>query len=131
MFSLLLLRMVSIELRVDEIESIDKGDFVMSWNPHTDQKNRAYSSILTTLFPEQTKTISRIIAWSIIFMVDLILGIGGAAYFGLLQFGNYSSTNSMMLSAGLLIVAIVAVFWLQGKIWYAIVNAIKKSKELG
>ena len=37
----------------------------------------------------------------------------------------------MMLSAGLLIVAIVAVFWLQGKIWYAIVNTIKKSKELG
>jgi len=131
MFSLLLLRMVSIELRADEIESIDKGDFVMSWNPYTDQKNRAYSSILTTLFPEQTKTISRIIAWSIIFMVDLILGIGGAAYFGLLQFGNYSSTNSMMLSAGLLIVAIIGIFWLQGKIWYAIVNVIKKSKELG
>ena len=64
-------------------------------------------------------------------MVDLILGIGGAAYFGLLQFGNYGSTNSMMLSAGLLIVAIVGVFWLQGKIWYAIVNAIKKRKERG
>ena len=103
----------------------------MAWNPYTDQKNRAYSSILTTLFPEQTKTISRIIIWSIIFMVDLIFGIGGAAYFGLLQFGNYSSTNSMMLSAGLLIVAIIGIFWLQGKIWYAIVNAIKKSKELG
>lgn len=64
-------------------------------------------------------------------MVDLILGIGGAAYFGLLQFSNYNNTNSMMLSAGLLIVAIVGVFWLQGKIWYAIVNVIKKSKELG
>ena len=103
----------------------------MAWNPYTDQKNRAYSSILTTLFSEQTQTIPRIIAWSIIFMVDLILGIGGAAYFGLLQFGNYNNTNSMMLSAGLLIVAIVGVFWLQGKIWYAIVNVIKKSKELG
>ena len=107
------------------------GGIGMGWNPYTDQKNRAYSSILTTLFPEQTKTISRIIVWSIIFMVDLILGIGSASYFGILQFGNYSSTNNMMLSAGLLIVAIVAVFWLQGKIWYAIVNTIKKSKELG
>ena len=64
-------------------------------------------------------------------MVDLILGIGGPANFSLLQFGNYSSINSMMLSAGLLIVAIIGIFWLQGKIWYAIVNAIKKSKALG
>ena len=26
----------------------------MAWNPYTDQKNRAYSHILTSLFPEQT-----------------------------------------------------------------------------
>ena len=108
-----------------------KGEIVIAWNPYTDQKNRAYSSILTTLFPEQIKTIPRIIVWSIIFIVDLILGIGGAAYFGLLQFGNYSSTNSMMLSAGVLIVAIIGMFWLQGNIWYAIVNTIKKNNELG
>ena len=44
----------------------------MGWNPYQDQKNRAYSSILTTLFPEQTKTIPRILVWGIIFLVDLI-----------------------------------------------------------
>jgi len=103
----------------------------MAWNPYTDQKNRAYSSILTTLFPEQTKTIPRILVWSIVFMMDLILCVGGAVYFGLLQFEKYNSSNSMMLSAGILVVAIIGVFWMQGKIWYATVNAIKKAKELG
>ena len=43
----------------------------MGWNPYQDQKNRAYSSILTTLFPEQTKTIPRLIVWSFIFLADL------------------------------------------------------------
>ena len=55
----------------------------MVWNPYSDQKNRAYTGILTSLFPEQTKTLPRILVWSIIFLADLILGIGGAVYFGL------------------------------------------------
>ena len=101
----------------------------MAWNPYTDQKNRAYSSILTTLFPEQTKTIPRIIVWSIIFLFDLIIGIVGAVYFGLLQFGNYRSSNEMMLAAGILVVAIVGVLWLQGKIWYAIAKLFTKKEE--
>ena len=101
----------------------------MAWNPYTYQKNRAYSSILTTLFPEQTKTIPRIIVWSIIFLFDLIIGIVGAVYFGLLQFGNYRSSNEMMLAAGILVVAIVGVFWLQGKIWYAIAKLFTKKEE--
>lgn len=101
----------------------------MAWNPYTDQKNRAYSSILTTLFPEQTKTIPRIIVWSIIFLFDLIIGIVGAVYFGLLQLGNYRSSNEMMLAAGILVVAIVGVFWLQGKIWYAIAKLFTKKEE--
>ena len=103
----------------------------MGWNPYTDQKNRAYSSILTTLFPEQTKTIPRIIVWSIIFLLDLILGVVGAMYLGVFQPDKFNNTNGMMLGAGLLIVAIVGVFWLQGAIWYSIVKAVKKSKELG
>lgn len=102
----------------------------MAWNPYTDQKNRAYSNILTTLFPEQTKTIPRIIVWSIVFLLDLILGIGGAVRFGLLEFGKYSSMNNMTLAAGLLLVAIVGVFWLQGVIWYGAVRFFQKRKEL-
>lgn len=102
----------------------------MAWNPYTDQKNRAYQSILTTLFPEQTKTIPRIILWSIIFLVDLILGIGGAAYLGLLQFDRFRTTNEMMLVGSLIVLVIVGIFWLQGFVWYAIVNFFKKRKQL-
>ena len=102
----------------------------MAWNPYTDQKNRAYQSILTTLFPEQTKTIPRIILWSIIFMADLILGMGGAAYYGLLQFDRYRTSNELMLVGGLIFLVIVGIFWLQGFVWYKIVNYFKKRNRL-
>ena len=102
----------------------------MAWNPYSDQKNRAYQSILTSLFPEQTKTFPRIIVWSLIFLTDLILGIGGATYFGMLRFDEFQSQNQMMLASGLAFVAIVAVFWLQGKIWYGLVNYFKNRNKL-
>ena len=102
----------------------------MAWNPYSDQKNRAYQSILTTLFPEQTKTIPRIILWSIVFLADLILGIGGAAYYGLLQFDRFRSSNEMMLAGGLLLLVILGVFWLQGFLWYRIVNYFKNRNRL-
>lgn len=102
----------------------------MAWNPYSDQKNRAYQSILTSLFPEQTKTFPRIIVWSLIFLTDLILGIGGATYFGMLRFDEFQSQNQMMLASGLVIAAIVAIFWLQGKIWYGIVNYFKNRNKL-
>ena len=102
----------------------------MGWNPYTDLKNRAYSGILTTLFPEQTKTLPRIIVWSIIFLADLILGICAAVYYGILQLGLYRSSNEMMLHAGLVVLAIVGIFWLQGRIWYAIVKFFQKRRKL-
>lgn len=102
----------------------------MTWNPYTDQKNRAYSGILTTLFPEQTKTLPRILIWSIIFMADLILGILAAIHFGLLKIGNFNSSNDMMLGSLLVLAAILAIFWLQGKIWFGIVNFFKKRNQL-
>ena len=102
----------------------------MAWNPYTDQKNRAYQSILTTLFPEQTKTVPRIIVWSIIFLVDLILGIGGAAYYGLLQFDKFRTSNELMLAGGLLVLVIAGVFWLQGFLWYKIVNFFRNRNQL-
>ena len=102
----------------------------MAWNPYTDQKNRAYQSILTTLFPEQTKTIPRIILWSSIFLLDLILGMGGAAYYGLLQFDRYRTSNELMLVGGLIFLVIVGIFWLQGFVWYKIVNYFKNRNRL-
>ena len=103
----------------------------MAWNPYTDQKNRAYSSILTTLFPEQTKTLPRIIVWSIIFLIDLTVGVWAAVHFGWLAVGSYRSTNEMYLGGALLIAGIVGVFWLQGVIWGAIIRFFQKRKELG
>ena len=102
----------------------------MAPNPYSDQKNRAYQNILTTLFPEQTKTLPRIIVWSIIFLTDLIFGIGGAAYYGLLQFDRFRTSNELMLAGGLLVLVIVGVFWVQGYVWYAIVKFFKKRKQL-
>ena len=102
----------------------------MAPKPYSDQKNRAYQSILTTLIPEQTKTIPRIIVWSIIFLTDLILGIGGAAYCGLLQFHRFRTSDGLMLVGGLLVLVIVGIFWLQGFLWYKIVNYFKKRNQL-
>ena len=102
----------------------------MVWNPYSDQKNRAYTGILTSLFPEQTKTLPRILVWSIIFLADLILGIGGAVYFGLLMPGHYRSSNGLTLAAGLVMLAIVGIFWLQGKIWYGIATWFQNRNRL-
>ena len=101
----------------------------MAWNPYTDQKNRAFSHILTTLFPEQTKTLPRIIVWSIIFLADLTIGIFGAAHFGLLGLENYRNQNQMLLASTVLILGIFVVFWLQGVIWGAIVKLFQKKND--
>ena len=103
----------------------------MQWNTHQDMKNRAYSSILQTLFPEQTKTIPRIIVWSVIFLLDLCLIVVGAAYLGIFQFGSYSSMRAMTLPGILLVAVLFGVFWLQGFLWYSVVKWIKKRTELG
>lgn len=102
----------------------------MAWNPYTDQKNRAYQGILTSLFPEQTKTFPRIIVWSLIFLADLILGFFGAISLGLLDFSRYANSSQAKLSSALVIAAIVAVFWLQGKIWYGLANWFHNRNKL-
>ena len=94
----------------------------MAWNPYEDQKNRAYSNILTSLFPEQTKTLPRIILWSIVFLADLIAVIGGASYFGFLE-------NPSKIAAGLMVVSCIGLFWLEGKIWYGIPKLFAKKEE--
>ncbi len=101
----------------------------MAWNPYTDQQNRGYAHILTTLFPEQTKTLPRIILWSIIFLADLTVGIFGAYHFGFFQFEKYSNTNQTALASLLLILGIIFVFWLQGVIWGAITKLFSQFRR--
>lgn len=92
------------------------------WNTHQDMENRAYSHILTTLFPEQTRTLPRLIAWGVIFLVNLVVCVFGASEGGLLE---------TRWGQVLTVVAIFGGFWLMGKIWYGIVNALRKRNELG
>lgn len=101
----------------------------MAWKPYQDQQNRAYSSILTTLFPEQTKTLPRILVWSIIFLMDLILCVYGGYRLGMLDFGQYRNTTESMLGTMPLLIAIVALFWLQGVIWGWISKLFRKWRE--
>lgn len=103
----------------------------MKWNTHQDVQNRAYVGILTSLFPEQTKTLPRIIVWSIVFLLDLILVVAASVHFGLLQLGQYNSMRNMTLPGILLLAALFGIFWLQGFIWYGIVNYFRKRNELG
>lgn len=79
----------------------------MKWNTHQDMENRAYSHILTTLFPEQTKTLPRILVWSVIFLIDLIVVVSAGSYLGLLS--GWSTV--------LVLAALFGLFWLQGYLW--------------
>jgi hypothetical protein len=95
-------------------------------NPYTDQKNSAYSGMLTALFPEQTKTVPRIVVWSLVFIMDLALVIGGSFCCGVTVVGMNGKWIGMLLIA-----AVVLLFWLQGKIWYGIAGYFQKRNELG
>ena len=95
----------------------------MAWNPYLDQKNRAFSGILTFLFPEQTKTIPRILVWSVIFLADLILVIGAAFQLGLLD--AFSRVTYLLL-----VFICVGLFWLQGKIWGAVTKLFSKEEVI-
>lgn len=77
---------------------------------YQDRENRAYSHILTTLFPEQTKSLPRILIWSVIFLIDLILVVGGAFYLGLLP-------STSKLTGILLLVVVIGLFWVEGFLW--------------
>ena len=94
----------------------------MKWNTYQDMENRAYSSILRTLFPEQTRTLPRMIVWGIIFLLNLTICVFGADHFGLLD---------SRLGQLLTFIAIFGGFWLLGQIWYGFVSVLKKRKELG
>ena len=81
------------------------------------------------LIPEKTKTLPRILVWSVIFLLDLSLCVFGAFHFGLLQFGNYRNTTEATLGVLPLLAAVLGIFWLQGVLWGWITSFFKKRKE--
>lgn len=88
----------------------------MAWKPYQDAENRGYMHILTTLFPEQTKTLPRIIVWSVIFLIQLTLVVAGATYLGLLSSWPGQIATFAVLFGG---------FWLEGFIFYKIRNLFR------
>lgn len=101
----------------------------MAWKPYQDQENRAYSHILTTLFPEQTKTLPRILVWSMIFLLDLIVIVFCAYYFGFLPFDGCSNRNHLKSGSILLLASIIGLFWFQGWLWGCVCRLWKKWRE--
>lgn len=93
------------------------------WNTHQDMENRAYSHILTTLFPEQTKTVPRIILWSIVFLADLIGVCVLAVHWGIFDLMG-------MRTAPLLVgAAVIFLFWLEGFVFYRIWNLFRPKEK--
>ena len=75
----------------------------------SDWENRGAVELLRSFFPEQTKSLPRIIIWGIIFLIDLILVVYGAFSLGFLPAGK--------LVTALIILFVVFIFWLQGYLW--------------
>ena len=89
--------------------------------PHTDKKIKANSGLFATIFPVQTKSITSIIVWSIIFLADLVLAVVCAFHFGIISLENFSKWTVILL-----LVVVLAVFWLQGVIWSAVIKLFRK-----
>ena len=89
--------------------------------PHTDQKIKANSGLFAAIFPVQTKSITSIIIWSIILLADLVLAVVCAFHFGVISLENFSKWT-----VGLVPVAVLVVFWLQGVVWSAVIRLFRK-----
>lgn len=96
----------------------------MAWNPYSDYKNRGFNHILTTLFPEQTKTLPRILVWGLVFLIDLMIGAYFVHRYDLL--GWCRDMNTMTLAAGAGVLVVLGVFWLQGVIWGFIARLVEQ-----
>lgn len=88
-------------------------------NMYQDKKNQAYSNVFKSIFPEQTKTVPRIIIWSVIFLVDLIAVCVLAVRWGIFEIMD-------MKTAPLVIGAVaIFLFWLEGFVFYSIAKLFR------
>lgn len=92
----------------------------MAW--HKDKEIKADISIFRSLFPEQTKTPTRIVIWSIVLFVDVIICVFGAFYLGIISSDHFSKW--MMI---LILVAAILLLWIQGVIYGAIAKRFKRN----
>ena len=78
--------------------------------------------IFRSIFPEQTKTPVRIVLWSIVLFADVILCICCAVYFGIITPDSFSTW--MMIP---IVVAVIALFWIQCALYGVITKRFKRS----
>lgn len=83
---------------------------------YSDRENQGCGEFLKSLFPEQTKTLPRIIIWSFIFLIDLMLVAFGTFYLGF----EFSKWLIVVVFIGS-----VFLFWLQGYIWSTILKLFR------
>ena len=83
--------------------------------PHSDKIVKANTSIFKAIFPVQTKSVTSIVVWSIILLIDVVLVAVCAFHFGIISLENFSKWT-----VALILVAVLVVFWLQGVLWSAI-----------
>lgn len=78
---------------------------------------------LSSIFPEQTKAIPRIIVWSIIFIIDLGLAAFLAFQTGLIDLldGKLGS----LLVTGLTLIVAGGLFWAESLIWKTILRLFR------
>lgn len=78
---------------------------------------------LSSIFPEQTKAIPRIIVWSIIFIIDL-----GLAAFLVFQTGLIDLLDGKLgslLVTGLTLIVAGGLFWAESLIWKTILRLFR------
>ena len=88
---------------------------------YTVHRNRGYFQFLSAIFPEQTKSTVSIIVWSIIFLLEMTIGVLAAFHFGFLSGDTINKSKIIILIGG-----IIVVFWVQGFLWGLLMKALKK-----
>ena len=91
-------------------------------NPHYNP-----GKFLREWFPEQTKTIPRIILWTLVFLLDAGLVIWAAVALDLI--GLASAWRAQSLVVGLIVAVALGLFSLEVWVYNRILRAVRKRKE--
>ena len=83
--------------------------------------------LLRQMFPEQTKTIPRIIVWTIVFLADTGLVIWAVVALGLMPLATTYRLQPLVV--GLILIGSLALFSLEVWVYNRIAAAIRKKKE--
>ena len=83
--------------------------------------------LLRQTFPEQTKTVPRIILWTVVFLLDAGLVIWAAVALGLISLASAYRVQTLIV--GLIVAVALGLFSLEVWVYNRIVRAVRKRKE--